>query len=880
MAAPPEAAGEWADVKRLLGRATGVYEGLPEDVVTRGYTGGPLLGNGEIGVAVGGTDADQTLYIHRQDGGDLALGGVTISARPGPATPLHRYEQDVESSEIRARVTIAGNPTTLRAWVAVHEPLIVVELTNASDLPANYAVQTWAKAPYLAPGAPALLRPRDRGSVALRDADGDALLKPFDYDASVFPAAEEDASRYWELEPAGVEKWRFVNHATRRRLRAGDGVLRLAQAGEAPDARDEWTVRRTYCGHFVQSVAGEGHLTRREDGLVLVDKESREAVWQFEYPNRAFDPEWAGADGLVSWAMRDSERGGYRAAGAIVARVVGAGNGLSEATATVRLAPGQGATVAIAAEGTGGRADAVGSPDEFRDRGRDRVGRLDAAGLERLERERREWWREFWLKSYVDLGDDLLNSYWYGAFHALACAARQGRPEPGLWGPWITTDNPSWGYGNTNNYNHQSPYYGVYSGNRPELAAAYYEGVLYHVPHGVAAAHRAGYEGYIMWRNTGLPGMHGDPPEPAPVAGDRRRDGLPNDQLEVSAFLAINFVNHWRYTLDDVFLKEKAYPFMIACADFYEDYLDLEDGRYVLRESGAREGTGSDLNAGYALAMVELLCRACIDASVALGVDAGRRGRWRDIIERMSNYPTTTADGRTVLREAENRGEVALINNGVGDNASVLQAIFPADGIGLDSDPRLLETARNTIAHMNSDPEKLAWDQGNNFPMIFAQAARVGWDAEELLEQFTRTTRRLLRPNRTVYQFGGGIETCGGTEALHSMLMQSHEGVLRLFPVWPRGRDARLVRLRARGAFLVSAELSGGDVRSLDILSEKGSTLMMENPWPGRRVTVRREVGEATKFEEAEGERLTLSTAPGETLALACPPERYQSLCY
>ena len=46
---------------------------------------------------------------------------------------------------------------------------------------------------------------------------------------------------------------------------------------------------------------------------------------------------------------------------------------------------------------------------------------------------------------------------------------------------------------------------------------------------------------------------------------------------------------------------------------------------------------------------------------------------------------------------------------GPGDNVSLLQIIHPGEQIGLDSDPKLLGTARNTLAYMNSDPKNPSW---------------------------------------------------------------------------------------------------------------------------------------------------------------------------
>ena len=75
-----------------------------------------------------------------------------------------------------------------------------------------------------------------------------------------------------------------------------------------------------------------------------------------------------------------------------------------------------------------------------------------------------------------------------------------------------------------------------------------------------------------------------------------------------------------------------------------------------------------------------------------------------------------------------------------------------------------------------------------------------------------------------------------------------------------------LDRLRAVGAFLVSAELTSGNITGVNITSEKGSDCVVVNPWPEKPVRVLRN-GKAAS--SARGARFTLHTVPGDTVELA-----------
>jgi hypothetical protein len=97
------------------------------------------------------------------------------------------------------------------------------------------------------------------------------------------------------------------------------------------------------------------------------------------------------------------------------------------------------------------------------------------------------------------------------------------------------------------------------------------------------------------------------------------------------------------------------------------------------------------------------------------------------------------------------------------------------------------------------------------------------------------------------------------------MLLQSHEGIIRLFPCWPRDLNARFGTLRTVGAFLVSARLDAGIIGGVTITSEKGGPCPILNPWPQSKVQVTRN---GQRSEIVSGERFSLKTSNHETLEL------------
>ena len=243
-----------------------------------------------------------------------------------------------------------------------------------------------------------------------------------------------------------------------------------------------------------------------------------------------------------------------------------------------------------------------------------------------------------------------------------------------------------------------------------------------------------------------------------------------------------------------------------------------------------------------------------IDMSTELGVDADRHEKWNHILSHMSDFPTQQRAGKTVFRYTE-KGMAWCDSNTLG-----IQHIWPAGALGLDSPLALLQIARNTVDVLGR------WDDNNGFATFYTAAARVGYDPKTILRHLREQCERHAFPSLYICYGGGGIESCGGIiSAVNEMLLQSHENVIRVFPVWSRRQPARFTHLRAMNAFLVSSEYRDGNVQYVVIQSEKGRNCTVQNPWPGKNVALYRK---GTVSEELDGLRFHFKTAPDERVIL------------
>jgi hypothetical protein len=584
-------------------------------------------------------------------------------------------------------------------------------------------------------------------------------------------------------------------------------------------------------------------------------------------------PAAVGVQNNVLWATRENAATGsqdYKARAAVAVSILGtrlistnSASGIADASFVLKA----GTPVWIVTVFESDARMGLNGPTstELSERAMRRAANTSAAQVHLLEQTHLQWWKKFWLQSFVQVHDKVLEDYYYGALYVVGCASRPGKLAPSLFGNFITTNEVAWGGLYFMNYNEEAPYYGVFSSNHAELAEPYIDMVLAQIPWQKNLTAAAGYKGISFERTFSPFTVIAAPPEPIPIALHKDYTRLPSDQKSNATFSLLPAIQYYDYTQDREFLKNKLYPALKELDAFWRDFAvrDSSGERWVFEHSSAHEG-GDDVNPDLDIGFAQRVDRELIATSQVLHVDAEMRPVWQDFIDQLSPYPSGTVNGKTVYYIAASiRNKIQ--NNGLfepGDQPINLEgAVFPGENLSIGGDPEELQIARNSLEEMNSWSATSGPNSENGFCKVFPIAARIGWPAEDLVAKFKAAIVYGWRPsNLTVFQDGGGIETSGAIEGLDSMLLQHEDGVLRVFPDWPSAMDASFTRLRAKGAFLVSSEQRHGLVTSIEIHSEQGSPLTIQSPWARHPVGVNG--GSSILRPDGLG-RIQLSTTPG-----------------
>ncbi|MBO5897368.1 MAG: hypothetical protein J6Q83_08715 [Clostridia bacterium] len=438
-----------------------------------------------------------------------------------------------------------------------------------------------------------------------------------------------------------------------------------------------------------------------------------------------------------------------------------------------------------------------------------------------------EKWESFFSASSVTLEDKEVEGYYNSSLYHLAGCMGNADFPPGLFGNFITDDFFPWAGDYHMNYNYEAPYYCIFSSNHPEL----FHGYMAPINDMKAEAERMA--GLFGCRGYAFPVSFGPKAMDVYSQPDCKEHGiLFLGQKSHAAYACLIPIMHWYATYDKSYAHENYYDFILNTALFWEDYLVKRKGKYILKGDAAHEipyyrgekfnslthiGQINTVNAINSLGLVKLLFNGIYDMARELGLNSEKYALWEDIIENLSDFPTFIKKGKRCFRYST-FGIRWRDENTVG-----LQHIYPASQIGLASGDKLLKIARNTY-FIN---DRRLDDNGSN--SYLPAGARLGVDPHFVMDGIRDNIKEFGLPNRLFRHHGGGIEHLTTVPAtINEMLMQSHEGVIRLFPCWDKSSPAAFKRLRADGAFLVSAELKNGKASEVEIESLAGRRCTVE----------------------------------------------------
>ncbi len=270
--------------------------------------------------------------------------------------------------------------------------------------------------------------------------------------------------------------------------------------------------------------------------------------------------------------------------------------------------------------------------------------------------------------------------------------------------------------------------------------------------------------------------------------------------MEITAMLLKPFWLRFQYTWDMDFLRDMAYPIMREGARFYADFLKKEDdGLYHVFPTVSPEHRGITEKLKYnhdsqsGITLIRYHLRATAEAARLLGCDEGEAARWSEIAENMPAYPTVqTPEGPIFI-------DVAGAEPREYNIAVPLTAVFWGDDIGLDSPPELLEIMHRTLRLIN------VWEPHRFY--LHRVKTRLG-----------------------IYDESSPLDV--------ENFLQSHTGVIRVFPAVPSDYAGGFSDFGAQGGFVISSRRKQDGVEFIRVQSLAGNDCSVANPWPDREVEV------------------------------------------
>jgi alpha-L-fucosidase 2 len=315
--------------------------------------------------------------------------------------------------------------------------------------------------------------------------------------------------------------------------------------------------------------------------------------------------------------------------------------------------------------------------------------------------------------------------------------------------------------------------------------------------------------------------------------------GSPGWGIFVTAgiWISLQLWDHYTFTGDTRFLRERAYPVLREAAEFFLAYMVLEPkhGWLVTGPSDSPENwyiapSGKHLTESMGntcdRVLVHALYSMCIDAANTLSVDEALRQK---LEEARAKLPPFQIGKHGQLQEWLEDFEDAEPNH---RHTSHLVSLYPKHQISPRTTPELARAAEVTIQRRMNAPhwEQSEWGRAN-LVVYYARLLKGDAAYKYLVSLVAKATDNSL----LTYSSGGvaGAEqnifaidgNTAGTAGIAEMLLQSQGGEIELLPALPSAWKTGSIRgLCARGGYIVDISWRDGDFTSASITSIRGGS--------------------------------------------------------